>query len=224
MADEPGAETSTYEYAVRSLSALIDHLGHAKTLIDKAAQLPRGRPPKEVFDELAKGAPVDRDIARSIFNALDNLVILANELGSPNKALDQAVRVFGKTLPQLEQKKEEIKAILEAYGNDNPVATSAKAQYLAYLHERLLERAEIITDARPVYDMEGKNVLEFVIVHSLVLTQVKDGHRERVHFALDASDLAAVRKACDRAILKQGALKATLGKKARILGEDAENS
>lgn len=44
-------------------------------------------------------------------------------------------------------------------------------QRLSYAREHLLVDVEILTDARPVYAIEGDKILSMVISHSLVVTE-----------------------------------------------------
>ena len=106
----------------------------------------------------------------------------------------------------------EIEKVSKEFASNNPIAISFKAQKLAYLHERILRDAEIITDLRPVFDDSGKNILEVMVAHTLVVTTTNSGRTERVHFAMDAGDVLQLRKACERAVEKARAIQSTFEK------------
>jgi hypothetical protein len=178
--------------------------------------------------ELANSTGLELVTLRSIFNAIDNLSALKKELGTTDQAIDAATRTVPKDgLLGLDKKRDQITAAVDAYFDDNPIAISLKARRLTHLHPQLFVDAEIITDARPVFDSKAENVLEYVITHSLLVTLHEDvgdfpaQHKHsRLYIAMDFADLLKLRQACDRAIRKGHSLKAELGDKGRILGED----
>jgi hypothetical protein len=113
---------------------------------------------------------------------------------------------------------------MQQYERDNAVSLSYKAQRLTYMRENVYQQAEIITDARPVFDEKGQKIVEYIIAHYLVITYFRHGRVENVHLALDAADVLKLHNVCDRAVIKARALKNELGDRARILRDDDATS
>jgi hypothetical protein len=101
---------------------------------------------------------------------------------------------------------------IERYSPESSVAISFKAQKLTFLRERIFHEAEIITETRPVFNEAGDEILEMIITQTLVCTYSADNKVSNIHLALDGADIANLRKACDRAVVKASALKQALSK------------
>jgi hypothetical protein len=213
---------SSVPAAVRQLRVLADHADQLDALLEQAGKAEPGIHIQDVIKQFSDHVKLTGNEARQIFFAIDQLSSMAKKLGGLEKAIDRVLEIFGKeNLSDLEKKRAQITKSLAAYTEDNPVAISVKAQRLTYLRENMLADAEIITDARPIYNTKGDKIFEFVITHSLVITSNSDdGKTVKIHFSIDAEDILTLFKACERAILKAHTLKQELGPKARILAED----
>lgn len=210
--------------AVRDLGLLIDNLANVPRLVESAKkQTPELRPDR-LYDNIQKDTGIELTIAKRIFNTLENLVAFKDDLGGPDKAIARVM----KSLPEETKKKYEenidkLISLFEIYDKNNPIAISYKAQRLTYLRNKLIHDSEIISDARPIFNEAGDNIVEFVVTHELILTLLVDGSFKREHLTLDHADILALRKACDRALIKSGTIKKTLeGKlKVEVLRDDA---
>lgn len=168
--------------------------------------------PATFFGEISERLGVDfQDVSRT-FTAIENLASISQELSGPEDVIGLLEkRLSPPGVAELQAARDEVTRLLEIYSHSHPVAVSIKAEKLSYLHERLYQDGEIITDARPVFDADGRNLLELVITHALVVNSYSfRSNIERMHFAMDGADVLKLRKACDRAIAKASGLKTAL--------------
>jgi hypothetical protein len=212
--------------AAEEIEALLDQSEHLDQFVNAGRSQAVALTPSDVIASISKQVGVSADILRKVFNALENLRNLAEEFGAPEKMLDDLILHLDEGIStKLKQKKEAIARAVREYGQDNAVSLSYKAQRITYMRENIYQQAEIITDARPVFDEKGENVVEYLITHNMVVTYFRNGRgAENVHLAMDAADVLKLRKACDRAVVKAKALKRELGDRARILRDDDANS
>jgi len=178
-----------------------------------------------VIRRISKAASIDYSIVSRIFNSLENLKNIEQETGTAEIAFSSIADAVSPDLKQkLESVKDKIVDALKSYDPDNAVSISFKAQKLTYLREKLFHEAEIITEARPVFDSSGERILEMVITHSLVVTYWTRGAGfETIHLAIDAADVVSIRQSTDRAIIKANSLKSELGAKwkTEVLRDDS---
>jgi hypothetical protein len=197
--------------AVEQLGKLLKYVSRLPEIIEQSKKLPLGLTAFEILEPFAAQIGISYDELSDIFYALENLRITSEDFGSFSDALDRIAAAVNPDLAKnLEANKAAILDAFEKYDFDNPVSITIKAQKLTYFHERILRDSEVITDVRPVFDSSGRNVLEAVISHVLVVTATTVGRNERLHFAMDAGDVLKLRRACDRAIEKAKTIKSTL--------------
>ena len=147
------------------------------------------------------------DLSR-IFRTLENLHNLSEDLGDFDALMTSIIQsVKTDVAEKIKSSVDVIRSALNLYNKDNPVSITLKAQRLTYSRERLFYNAEIITDARPIFDSSGEKVIEFVVTHCLVITSVVDGRRQERYYSIDHADLLILRKACDQALVKSRTLK-----------------
>jgi hypothetical protein len=146
-----------------------------------------------VIRRISTAASIDYPILSRIFNSLENLKTIADEMGGAERAFRQITSAVDPNLQEkLDSAKDKIIDAIELYDADNAVSISYKAQKLAFLREKLFHEAEIITDARPVFDAKGERILEMVITHSLVMTYWTRTGFETIHLAIDAADVLSM--------------------------------
>ena len=220
------SEQESRPIGLRQMRALIAHADELLALIAESKKIAPALSVEDVINALTKVSELNFSELLAIFNAIDNLNLLKNEYGSSDKAIDGVALAFWKDrLPGLDEKREKIRAAIDEYSGDNPIAISLKAKRLSYLYERVVADSEIITDARPIFDTKRESVLEYVISHCLVITYHDENsvsgqmlNQPSIHFALDMDDLLKLRKEIERAILKARTLEKDLGNKAKVLG------
>jgi len=199
--------------AKRDIAALLSVIDQLKTILEISKTLRPALTLRPLIEEISKKTKIKFTTIQRLFVALENLQEIKNEIGDSNltfasihASLDDKV-----VAKKWGDNKNAIISALDSYNPDDAFSITVKAQKLSYLYERLLHDAEIITDARPVYNSKGDDILEFVITHTLVLTSASlEGETERLHLAMDAVDVLKLQKACERAIIKAKILRAQL--------------
>jgi hypothetical protein len=205
-------ELSVPKGAADEIKVLVEHADRLVAILDATTKMEPATAASTVLKPLAQETGIDRVVLRKLFNALQNLSIIAAELEGADAAFERLSGALDKEIAKdWDQKKRPILTALQRYSDNNPIAITIKAERLTYFHEKLYRDGEIITEVRPVYNEAGDSVIEMVILQSLVVTHsFANGQWHRTHVAMDAADVLKLRKACDRAIMKAKTLKATL--------------
>lgn len=203
------------ETAASEVEALADNAANLSQFVECAHKQDVKTELQEIIDLISSEHSMPSSEMRKVFNALENVRELSTDLGSLELGLNRVIKAVDQTIAaKVEKNKTAILAALKAYGYDNPVTLTIKSQRLTYSRERLFYDAEILTDARPVFDKSGAKILQFIITHDLALTSMVDGQIRQEHISLDHADVATLRDACIRAILKANTLRDVLGKTA----------
>jgi len=207
--------------AVRQLNKLSQYADRLPDIIAASQLVSPGLTLRGVTTKISETLKISERELRDVFLALDNIRVMADNLHGADKALDRLFDIYRGQLTDAAAKRSAIMHGLGLYNEDNPASISLKARKLSILQENLLIDAEIITDARPIYDSKGENIVEWVINHSLVVTYQQSNTTKRLHLAVDVDDIGKIRQACERAVIKAHTLKKTLGDKAREVSQDA---
>jgi hypothetical protein len=116
-----------------------------------------------------------------------------------------------------------IRGLLDIVRDDHPLTVLRKAEQLGAEHQNSFMDARILTDLRPVFSAAGDTIHESLIIQTLLIDYHDGTERRRVALALDARDIAQIRRLCERAEVKASALKAAVSPlkwPAVILGEE----
>ena len=103
------------------------------------------------------------------------------------------------------------------------VRISAKALDLSYQHSHLLQRSQIITDIRPLFDNEATTIQGTIISHKFLLRYDDIEGEHLLSLAVDEKDLKSLIKQCQRALQKSEVVKKRLEQaelKTLIPGEE----
>ena len=96
------------------------------------------------------------------------------------------------------------------------VRLAAKALDLSYEHSHLWQRARIITDIRPIFDDEAKQIQGTVVSHKFLLRYDDLEGEHLLSFSVDENDIESLIKQCERALRKAQTAKIQLEEKAGI--------
>jgi hypothetical protein len=111
------------------------------------------------------------------------------------------------------QKWRECRPALERLLSIESVILTTKATDLSFDIERLCIASRIITDVRPVFDLERNKVIGTTIRQTLRLEySSSNGDVESISIGLDADDIVRLKKSCEEAIHKAEILKNMLEK------------
>lgn len=101
-------------------------------------------------------------------------------------------------------------AFIDVTGPEHPLHVIEKALRLANEHQNILFFSNIITDLRPIFDDTGSNIVQLEVQHSLGIEYYDGDTRTKVFFALDATDIADLKRVCERAQAKEITLKSKM--------------
>jgi hypothetical protein len=88
-----------------------------------------------------------------------------------------------------------------------PLSLVAKASHLLHEQAHLLTTSRILTDARPVYGQNPQKKPSAVLInHTLQLSYLDDMEHKEFFVALNAKDIANLKKVLDRALAKARSL------------------
>ena len=152
----------------------------------------------DIFQNLLRAQARTRADAQQL---IDNFLELCAEY-SPTETED--------SIPGLDAVREVLSKAIGALPPNNPLNIARKAERLLYSYQNTLSDVRIITDMRPVFDQAGDQIFQAVVTHALLLDYTEAGVPHRIEIALDATDLADLRIACERVERKAVAIKDTL--------------
>jgi hypothetical protein len=92
------------------------------------------------------------------------------------------------------------------------LSVTSKALEILTDAERVFYSAKVLTDVRPIFDDEGRNVQAAVIIHNLRIHYGKDSEHHDFFVALDTNDIKELQSVLERADKKAESLEALLGR------------
>ncbi|MGA2060182.1 MAG: hypothetical protein ABSG67_06845 [Thermoguttaceae bacterium] len=205
------------DFARDDLAHLASQSGMLESIATHAAQIKVDAGSSEAEHDIAKNTKLPLDQVHRVFRAIWNLTFLKNRLGlNSQKLIDviisnleqQAPQDWIKNnLPSLKSASSTIAKVLDTLNADHPLYIASKAEQLRLSHQNVLTDARIITDLRPVFNPSAKKIAEFIISHNLLVNYYDGTETRRMVFALDANDVANLRRICERAQEKEHTLK-----------------
>jgi hypothetical protein len=101
---------------------------------------------------------------------------------------------------------------LKALLSIDSLLLAARAFDIQHEYEKVFRSARIVTDIRPIFSTEGTETTGAMIVHNLNVTYFENNEFKEAIYALDDSDVVALKKVLERAELKTSVLEALIGK------------
>jgi hypothetical protein len=150
-----------------------------------------------------------------VYNVLRTLyslsAYLADEEMSPNELASQVLEVMrasGKDkLAVPDGSKQQFLDMLSRLLGIDSIKLAAKAYGLRHDHQRWLCEVKVITDMRPVFADVHQKPNRMIVGHTLRLGYHEDGQHKEFYVALNSSDVAALKKALQRAEDKETSLR-----------------
>ncbi len=203
--------------AARELGFLTSHLEEAEQIVRESRARPAPSNFKELYQQLPAGlAKNARRIVRSLLNihefTQESRITAQEAFDLVTDALDSLKQEVWGDVARTEwtNARSRLTGILSEIDDTHPFSIIQKASDLTYAHEKLLRDARIITDVRPVFRGDSEEITRGVVVHKLQIEYTSAGARHKVELALDAADVAALRKTCQRAEAKAAAIRKSL--------------
>lgn len=86
--------------------------------------------------------------------------------------------------------------------SSTPIRLVTKAMDLSYDYANLIQNAKILTDLRPLFDVEGTEVEGGVVTHTLRILYYSDDGSHELTLAMDFLDIKRLLRQCERSITK----------------------
>jgi hypothetical protein len=128
-----------------------------------------------------------------------------------NEYVEDVLEAIDESEPKLlaGKKKFHARQLLRRLLSFEPLNVAAKASHLLHEQANLLASSRILTDARPVYGPDPERKPTAVLInHTLQLSYVQDTDHKDFFVALNAKDIANLKKVLDRALAKADSLAA----------------
>jgi hypothetical protein len=212
MADAPQSAGIRFsDRASQEMGQLAKNLDRLQEIIDASEEIRFAAEPEKPLRQLSSVVGIPYRELKSVFNALENLKGLADHLGSIEEAIEKiSASIDAETGKEVLLQAVELRDALTKYAADNPISISFKAQRLTFQRDKLFQTADILTDARPVFNSTGDKIIEFIVTHELVITWTSSSDSVTKHISLDNADLLILRRACDKAFLKSKSVRDAL--------------
>ncbi len=101
-------------------------------------------------------------------------------------------------------------SVIDALDARHPLSVFQKSMRLMYEYEHALIDISIVTDVRPVFDEEAKEMLRGIVANVLAIDYTEGNGSKRLFVAMDSRDIEKLRKQCERAEKKIELLRRTL--------------
>lgn len=148
---------------------------------------------------------------------MDTLLSLCSARSATDTTIDAFVGELLNAMPPMEQNYKSANVILKALLNIRPLSMKWKARQLHIDHENIFCNVKILTDLRPVFDVDAADgPAGFVMAHILKLGYHHSGKHTNLFIAMDKVDIDNLIHNLQRAKEKATSLSATISSKSGI--------
>jgi len=167
---------------------------------------------------IAHDAGLDVDVTSPVLEALWPLAMVQRRLDMDTDTFIGELEKCLETEARVKWSKDDITGwgvlkphIVNLLSGESSIASSAKAVELLMEQPLFLCRSRIVTDMRPIFNEEANQLKGMLPFHTLIL-RCHEGSttNKQIHVALDASDLANLRKQVSRAEEKERYMRKSL--------------
>ncbi len=182
------------------------------TALDDATAI---RPTRRIADRIEPTDSLPKADIHSIFDTLVALYTVrsTNEIPAATFTLDvcKTMRVTDGNSPAIDgAESETLQRRLSVLMAVDSLRLASKATELQFEHERVFDRARILTDVRTVFGEAPNDIQGAVITHQLRISYVQGSDVKEIYFALDEEDLGDLKKSIERALGKMRSLEGLL--------------
>lgn len=206
--------------AFRDIAHLIDRSTALRDIVSRAESMV-GKVPFEAYAEsIAKETEVPDEAVRSAIKALQALRSIQQLLDIDATELVRRLDTTLETDADSDWKEQywtrwaeckgTIASVLGTLTKDHPLVLLWKSETLRGAHQNVLGSSAILTDIRPIFDNCADTIVQTMVTQTLLIDYYAGSERRRVQFALDATDIAELQKACERAQKKSRVIKESL--------------
>jgi hypothetical protein len=214
--DDRGVQFKIPPSAFADLAALAENADNLSKIKDNLAAIGPGSSVKDLARRLSPLTGIGTEDLHSILNGLVNLNSLVSQVKEgPDKLVDlltdtlerQATKSWKEeSLARWKAASDQISSAIGWASRDETLLAQEKIRKLTYAHQNLLTSAKLVDDLRPIYNNDGTKIVHVILTYSLLI-EYNDGEPRRIELALDAADVADLKRACERAQRKTIAAK-----------------
>ncbi len=176
--------------------------------------------PQELEEAFVSVPGIERDVAQKLIRTLLSLLALCRQVDMEVETclagMREGLARGGWDAARLKEfdLRSQIYAKLLKEPNVRRVSTSLS---VAYEYENFFQSARIMTDIRPVFDIDATGIEGTLITHTLRLRYDDDATEHAISVAMDLVDIKKLREQCDRAISKAKVASDFMNHKAEVV-------
>lgn len=199
---------------------LAEHADKFTQILAHAAELPAGTAFSAIVKHVTGKVAMSPDDVERLLSTVQNIhrtqARMRVDASGVVEEFTEAIAEYSKSkgkegvLAAWQKVQGELLKALNAIGPDHPLQVARKMQRLFNAHQNVLTEVKLITDLRPVFDKAGTNILHMIVAQTLLIDYYDGFKPSRIEIGLDATDLADLRRACERAEGKAVALKESM--------------
>lgn len=182
---------------------------------------PRPVPPTTLHQELRKELRDQKEIADCLFRQLLSLYGLVRQRGLRPEQILEGIR-FGIETAEEPWSNEgmekwwQVEPLLEKLLFLPIVRLVATTLDLSYEYANLLQRTRIITDIRPIFNLDATEIEGAVVTHTLRIRYDSVDGDHGLSIAMDENDVKTLLDQCNRALVKAQTAKRRMEQKGNI--------
>lgn len=180
-------------------------------LLKEIKKVKAGEFPAHIDIRIAKKIGIDEDNAYSICSMIFSLMNTIGLSGDSEK--DVVDSLFSESIiERFEIEKPDIikPNLVSILKTNKSIGISLKARDLATEREKLLTNTRILSDVRPLFFNDPKDMKTSLIIHNLKITYQENNDTKTLYFALDSNDLNRLKEDITRAEVKENTIKENL--------------
>lgn len=159
---------------------------------------------------------VKPEVAEELVRQLLSLRTLARRYEASSKAICEAI---GQDVGGAwQQRSDQFAGIMDT----RAVRLTASAVELSYDYENLIRSVRILTDIRPLFDINAQNVEAAVVSHTMRVDYTSASGQHEFSAVLDVNDIRQLQKACERALEKSEASRRAMRNIPTVISGESE--
>jgi electron transfer flavoprotein alpha subunit len=147
---------------------------------------------------------------QSIYNVQHSLGLNAEEAVAAiteEMAKEASTEKDKEDLLKWKKAESKIVEVIKSITPEHALLATEKAGRVLFAHQSLLTEAKLYTDIRPVFNDRADSIVQSVVTHVLALEYESGDAERQLLITLDASDVSALKRACQRAEQKAAVIK-----------------
>lgn len=158
---------------------------------------------------------IDREKSTAVFTIASSIINTVAGLNQPKSEILDELMLSAKNDIEQFDPKSETRGFLDAITDDPNLKITLKCERLKFESESILESAKVITDLRPIFSEDGKDIQSTVLINTLCLEFFKNDRINSTHISLSEADINEMIGTLERAKIKISALNEFIARKQK---------